>query len=83
MKTWTGYIHWLWEPWTAAEVRRTATAIGSQGNAPGQYFTLSTKKLPIIDIKVDYKTEVEPYLGEQLVRASQVFFPDDLHLGEF
>eukprot|EP00210_Caulerpa_lentillifera_P001000 g963.t1 len=82
-KTWTGHVHWIWESWDVKNVRRARTTIASASSSsstPGPKFaslhSLSTRKISYIPLDVDYKNEIEPYLGELLGEGGfgQVYF---------
>jgi len=57
-------MHWIWEPWDVANIRRSQTTSDSVKKL--STFQNSTKKIQNIPLDIDYATEIEPFLGPLL-----------------
>eukprot|EP00803_Ostreobium_quekettii_P000840 evm.model.scf_222.12 EVM.evm.TU.scf_222.12 scf_222:82240-92611(-) len=70
IKSWNGYMHWQWEGFEMSfatecqQVRRTTTGAANMG--PQGVLTQNFQNLSAVNFDVDYKTEIEPFLGEKL-----------------
>jgi len=57
-------MHWIWEPWDVASVRRANTTANSTKRLPT--FQFATKEIQNIPLNIDYASEIEPHLGQLL-----------------
>lgn len=63
-------MHWMWEEWNTnftqeIQVRRAATVM-QPGAQPGGILTVNFQNLSSVPLNVDYKKEIEPYIGQKL-----------------